>query len=148
MRKWEPLFIKALGTLYLLEAPLLLVMRALVLMFVPSKSDWTDVFHGFQYHTWSVVLALAAVLFFGSGVSCWIVGVRLAQGRPKAERGWRYLVAGLILLQLIWLAWAAMTHDRFVLVYLVQTLVVVGLGVFAWGMVPGSTQPTEQKTRR
>jgi hypothetical protein len=55
------LILKGLGTLYLLEAPLPLVMRAIVLMFVPSKSDWTDEFYGFQYRTWEVVLTLAAV---------------------------------------------------------------------------------------
>jgi hypothetical protein len=54
------LILKVLGTRYLIEAPLLLVMRTIVLMFVPSKSNWTDEFHGFQYHPWGVVLALAA----------------------------------------------------------------------------------------
>jgi hypothetical protein len=144
MRTGLPFFLKALGTLYLLEAPLLLVMRAIVLMFVPSKSDWSDVFQGFQYRTWSAVLLSTAVLFFASGVACWVIGVRLGRGRPNAESAWRYLAGLLTVLQLVWLAWAYATSDRFVLFHLFQTLFVVSLGLFSWVMRPRSTPPIEQ----
>lgn len=129
---WTPLLLKVLGTLYLLEAPLLLWMRLLVLMFVPSKSDWADEFHGFQYRTWGVVLALAAVLFFASGVASWVIGVRLGRGRPNAERSWRYLMGWLVLLHLGWLSWAFLTDDRFLVGHLLQAVAVFAFAGYAW----------------
>lgn len=132
MRPWVPFLLKALGTLYLLEAPLLLVMRTLVLMFVPSKSAWTDEFHGFQYRTWSVVLALAAGLFFASGVACWVLGVRLGRNRPHAARDWRYLLGWLILLHVGWLGWVLLTNDRLLVGHLLQAVVVFALAGYAW----------------
>lgn len=136
IRQWLPFFLKVLGTLYLLEAPLLLVMRAIVLMFVPSKSAWSDEFQGFQNRTWSVVLLLAAVTFFGSGLACWVAGVWLSRGRPQAEHRWRYLSGWLVVMQLTWLVWVFLTHDRFLLFHLLQTLVVIGLGLYAWFAPP------------
>jgi hypothetical protein len=147
MRGWLPFLLKALGTLYLLEAPLLLAMRAIVLMFVPSKSDWADTLQGFQYRTWSAVLLLAAVLFFGSGVACWVIGVRLGQGRPNAGRAWQYLGGLLIVMQLVWLAWVYVTNDRFVLFHLFQTLFVVSLGLSSWIVQPRATPTIEKRNR-
>ena len=128
----QPLILKGLGTLYLIEAPLLLVMRAIVLMFVPSKSDWIDEFHGFQYRTWGVVLALAAVLFITSGLACWVIGVRLGRGRPTAARDWRSLMSWLVVLQLGWLGWVLLTNDRFLVAHVLQSVVVFAVAGYAW----------------
>ncbi len=131
-RQWLPFSLKALGTLYLLEAPLLLVMRAIVLMFVPSKSAWTDEFQGFENRTWSVVLLLAAGAFFCSGVACWLAGVWLRRGRPQAERFCRHLSGWLVIMQCTWLVWVFLTHDRFLLFHLCQALGVLSLGLSTW----------------
>ncbi len=130
--RWLPIWIKGLGTLYLLEAPLLLVLRALILMFVPSKTPWTAEFQGFQYRTWSVVLLLAFAAFLLSGIACWVSGVRLTRGRPNAERTWRSLVLGLAGMHLLWLVWVFLVQDRFWILHLLHALLVWGLAFQAW----------------
>jgi hypothetical protein len=132
MRSWLPFWIKTLGTVYLVEAPVLLVMRAIVLMFVPSKSAWTDEFQGFQYRTWSVVFLFAFAAFLSSGVACWVSGVRLARGRPNAARTWRYLAAMLVGMHSLWLVWIFLTGDRFLVFHLVQAILVAGLALYSW----------------
>lgn len=84
MHKWLPVVAKTVGTLYLLEAPAILVLRAIVLMFVPSKLAWTETFHDIAMRTWAVVLAVAALTHLVSGIVGWVIGVRLARHRMHA----------------------------------------------------------------
>ncbi len=63
---WLPFMAKTVGTVYLLEAPAILLLRTIVLIFVPSKIGWTETFHGFPMRTWTVVLAVARRLAAGA----------------------------------------------------------------------------------
>ncbi|MBX3011470.1 MAG: hypothetical protein KF832_08170 [Caldilineaceae bacterium] len=132
MHSWLPFWLKTLGTVYLVESLFLLVMRAIVLMFVPSKSDWTDEFRGIEYRVWGVVLFVAVVAFCATGIACWIMGVRLGRGLPNARQHWRYLAGTLIIMQGLWLLWIVFTGDRLILFHLVQGLLVVALALYPW----------------
>ncbi len=139
MLTWLPLVAKIVGTIYLLEAPAILVLRMIVLMFVPSKIEWTESFHGIQMRTWAVVLAAAAITHLASGVGGWVVGVRLARQRPGVLRHWRLFVGWLLVQHLAWSIWIILAFQgetRYLLFTLLQGVLLLVLGCYSWFNAP------------
>jgi len=132
---WLPWAVKIVGTIYLLEAPAILVLRALVLMFVPSKIEWLETFHGIQMRTWAVVLAAAAITHLASGGAGWVIGVRLARRRPRALRHWQLLAGWLLVQHLAWSIWIVLAFQeetRYLLFTLLQGVLLLVLAIYSW----------------
>lgn len=136
-RSWMPFLVKCLATVYLIEAPLLVLFRAIVLMFVPSKIAWSEPFHGIPMRVWAVVLAVAGLTYLASGIFGWVIGVRLARRRPGALRVWQIFSTWLVVQQGAWLVWAYLTRpvgSAFWLlpVSVLQGVVVLALAGYSW----------------
>jgi hypothetical protein len=139
MPTWLPVVAKTVGTIYLLEAPAILVLRTIVLMFVPSKIEWTESFHGIQMRTWAVVLAVAAITHLASGIGGWVVGIWLARRRPSALRRWRLFVGWLLVQHLAWSIWIVLAFQgetRYLLFTLLQGVLLLALGFYSWFDAP------------
>lgn len=141
MYTWFPWIVKILATIYLVEAPLLVGLRMIVLMFVPSKIDWSESFHGVPMRVWAVVLALAALTHLLSGIVGWVIGVRLARRRPGALQAWRLFCGWLVVQHGAWLVWAYLTRpvgSAFFLlpISVAQGLIVLGLAGYTWFLYP------------
>lgn len=138
---WLPWVAKIVGTVYLLEAPAIMVLRLIVLMFVPSKIEWTESFHGIQMRTWAVVLAAAALTHLASGVGGWVIGVRLARQRSGALRHWRLFVSWLLVQHLAWSIWIVMAFQdetRYLLFTLLQGVLLLALALVSWLGAPST----------
>lgn len=146
---WLSIVAKTVGAIYLLEAPAILLLRTIVLMFVPSKIGWKETFHGFPMRTWAVVLAVAAITHLASGVGGWVIGVWLARRRPDALRRWRLLVGWLLVQHLAWSIWIVLAFQgetRYLLFTLLQGVLLVALAIVSWlGRSPVERNLREQK---
>jgi len=136
---WLPWVAKIVGTVYLLEAPAIFVLRMIVLMFVPSKIEWTESFHGIQMRTWAVVLAAAALTHLASGIGGWVAGISLARRRPDALRRWRLFVGWLLVQHVAWSIWIVLAFQgemRYLLFTLLQGVLLLALGYYSWFNAP------------
>ena len=127
-----------------------MVLRLLVLMFVPSKIEWTETFYGIQMRTWAVVLAAAAVTHLASGIRGWVIGIRPARGRPNALRQWRLLVGWLLVQHVAWSIWIVIAfpgETRYLLFTLLQGVLLLALAIYSWfGATPVERNHREQNT--
>ncbi|MFN8445880.1 MAG: hypothetical protein U0175_34130 [Caldilineaceae bacterium] len=136
-RTWLPFIVKTLATVYLVEAPLLVVLRAIVLMFVPSKIDWGEPFNGIPMRVWAVVLAVAALTYLASGILGWVIGVWLARRQPGAIQAWQLFSTWLVVQHGAWLVWAYLTRPVGSAFWLLpfsvlQGVVVLALTIYSW----------------
>jgi len=135
MRNSLPFLAKTVGTIYLLEAPAILLLRLLVLMFVPSKIAWTETFHGILMRTWAIVLAVAALTHLVSGIAGWVIGRWLVRRRPSALRSWRTFVGWLLVQHLAWSLWLVLAFQgetRYLLFALLQGVLLLALAIVSW----------------
>lgn len=148
--RWLPWAAKIVGMLYLLEAPAILVLRTIVLMFVPSKIEWTEPFHGIPMRTWAIVLAAAALTHLASGVIGWVIGVWLARRRLGALCHWRWYVGWLLVQHLAWSIWIVLAFQgetRYLLFTLLQGGLLLALALVSWfGITPAQGNHHEPNT--
>ncbi len=108
-------------------------------MFVPSKIEWTETFHGIQMRTWAVVLAAAALTHLASGIAGWVIGVWLARRRPSVLRHWRLFVGWLLVQHLAWSIWIVLAFQgetRYLIFTLLQGVLLLVLGFHSWFNAP------------